>query len=101
MAATPLQDIEAKIHERFGNSPPTKEEGRDFLLKEYPRMDGGAAIAIAIVALVLQGWQVYRSEQDRRLQTKTGDGNKCPKCGSYQVKKSSDGSFICENDHTW
>jgi 2-oxo-4-hydroxy-4-carboxy--5-ureidoimidazoline (OHCU) decarboxylase len=58
MPATPLQEMEAKLHEKFGAAPPSKEEAGEFLLKQYPRMDGGIAIAIALAALALQGWQL-------------------------------------------
>ncbi len=102
MPATPLQEMEAKLHEQFGDSPPTKEEVGAYLLKQYPRMDGGLAIAIALAALALQGWQVYRSERDRKLQSKgAGGSNSCPQCGSPEVSKNAGGKSVCKNNHTW
>lgn len=102
MPATPLQEIEAKLHERFDDDPPSREEGGEFLLEQYPRMDGGISIAIALTALALQGWQVYRSERDRRLQASVAGGeNKCPECKNPEIGKSDDGKSVCKNDHTW
>ena len=74
MSVTPLQEIENAVHEGFGDRSPTKEEAGEFIQEKYPRMDGGAAIAIALAAFILQGWQVYRTEQERRERLKGSGG---------------------------
>lgn len=99
MSLTPIQEIESASHAQF-ESPPTKEELGQFLQKQYPKMDGGAAIAIALAALVLQGWQVYRAEQARRAAA-GGGSNRCPQCKLPEVRRDKDGRAVCENQHTW
>jgi hypothetical protein len=100
--STPLQDIEARLHERFPNAPPSKEEAGEFLRKQFPHMDGGISIAIALAALALQGWQVYRSERDRRREAKPSmDGDTCPQCGEPPERTTVDGKSVCKNGHTW
>lgn len=99
---TPLQDIEATLHERFADSRPSKQEAGEFLLKQYPQMDGGITIAIAIAGLALQGWQVYRSEQGRRLQANSSiNRNACPRCGEPAERTTLDEKSVCKNGHTW
>lgn len=102
MSMTPLQEVEARLHEHYGDAPPTKEEAGKFLLKQFPRMDGGIAIAIALAALALQGWQVYRSERDRYKQNKaSGGGSNCPQCGSPALSRNAAGQSVCVNSHAW
>lgn len=101
MAMTPLQDIEARLHAQYGDAVPTKEAAGDFLVKAYPRMDGGLAIAIALAALALQGWQVYRDERDRAGTGSRGGVNRCPDCGKPPLSKDADGNFVCKNGHCW
>lgn len=99
---TPLQELEAGLHERFTDSRPSKQEAGEFLLKQYPSMDGGLTIAIAIAGLALQGWQVYRSERDRRAQAQSAnDGDTCPTCGSPAERTTIDGKSVCKSGHTW
>lgn len=99
---TPLQEIETRLHERFPDDPPSREEAGEFLHKQYPHMDGGISIAIALAALALQGWQVYREEQDRRRRTKASTaGNACPRCGEPPERTTVDGKSVCKNGHTW
>jgi hypothetical protein len=103
MARTPLEEIEAAVHEQFGARLPTKEEAGEFLHKRYPTMDGGIVIAIALAALALQGWQVYRCEQELRRQRQSG-GNppkRCPECGEPETSKNADGKSVCINGHPW
>lgn len=103
MVLTPLEEMEAAVHQQFGDRFPTKEEAGEFLLKRYPKMDGGIAIAIALAALALQGWQVYRAEKDRRsqLQSSGAPPKRCPACGLPETKKNTEGKSVCENDHAW
>lgn len=99
---TPLQEIEARLHERFPDSRPSREEAGEFLHKQYPQMDGGISIAIALAGLALQGWQVYRFERDRRDQAKSStNGGACPQCGKPPEKTTIVGKSVCENGHTW
>ena len=102
MPATPLQEIETAVHEKFGALPPTKEDAGELILKKFPAMDGGLAIAIAIAAFVLQGWSVYRAEQERRERLAgSGGPRKCPHCGNPEVSKDANGKSVCVNNHTW
>lgn len=102
MPATPLQEIETSVHEQFGAQPPTKEEAGELIIKKFPTMDGGIAIAIAIAALVLQGWSVYRAEQERRERLAgSGGPKKCPECGEPALSKNAAGKSVCVNKHTW
>lgn len=99
MTMTPLEEIEARLHAHYGDEVPTKEAAADFLATQYPRMDGGLAIAIALAALALQGWQVYRDERDRSVAR--GGVNRCPECGRPPLSKDADGNFVCKNGHCW
>jgi len=116
MSLTPLEEVEAAVHEQFGEYKPTKKEAGEFIHKKYPKMDGGITIAIALAALALQGWQVYRSERDRweRNQangppidppendnSKEPPPNNCPECDNPAVKTDSQGKSSCVNGHTW
>jgi hypothetical protein len=102
MPMTPLQEIEARLHDYYGTTPPTQEEAGNFVVKQFPKMDGGLSIAIALAALALQGWQVYRTERDRSIEAKTsGDGNGCPRCGNPELSKDPSGKSVCKNNHTW
>ncbi|HJP98878.1 MAG TPA: hypothetical protein VJ862_09980 [Rhodanobacteraceae bacterium] len=99
---TPLQEIESGLHERFADSRPSKKEAGEFLLKQYPQMDGGISIAIALASLALQGWQVYIDRQERVARAKaSARGNACPQCGKPPERTTIDGKSVCENGHTW
>jgi len=103
MTLTPLEEVEVSMHEHFGARAPTKEEAADFLHNRYPTMDGGISIAIALAALALQGWQIYRAEQDRRRQLQSIDSppNKCPTCKEPELRKNAEGKSVCINEHAW
>lgn len=99
---TPLQEIEESLHDHYRETAPTEEQARDYILQRHPQMDGGAAAAIALAGLVLQGWQVYRAERDRYLQAKgKGGDNKCPECNKPELSKNTAGKSVCENKHIW
>lgn len=99
MPQTPLQEIEAVVHDQFEN-PPTNEQAAEVIQKQFPKMDGGLSIAIALAALVLQGWQIYREETRQRARG-TGGGSRCPQCGHTEVSKDSAGRSVCDQGHTW
>jgi len=95
---TPLETIEREVHEKFGDEPPSKEKAAEFI-KSLPSMDGGAtAIAIALAAFVLQGYQVYTERQRARI----GAGGNCPVCGkpADSINKHS-GRWECVKGHSW
>ncbi len=100
VALTPLEDIESEVHEHFGDDEPSADEVVEFL-RTSPRMDGGAtAIAIALAALVLQGYQIYTDRQRARI----GAGGNCPTpgCGlpASSINKYS-GRWECARGHSW
>jgi hypothetical protein len=101
MALTPLEEMETVVHEQFSTRLPTKEEAGEFLHKRYPTMDGGIGLAIIIAGLVLQGWQVYRGEQEIRRQRSSAPPKGCPQCGEPEVKKNAKGKSVCKNGHVW
>lgn len=99
MPLTPLEHVEASIHQQFGEKKPSPKEAGDYLVKRFPRMDGGIAIAIALTALALQGWDTYRKEMELRRQRLEASGNpprkNCRNCGSKNIEKDLDGSWYC------
>ena len=103
MALTPLEEMEAAVHEQFGTRLPPKEEAGEFLHKRYPTMDGGITIAIALAALALQGWQVYRAEQEKRRPRLSiiAPPKQCPVCGEQEVAKTGEGKSVCPSGNVW
>jgi hypothetical protein len=99
-ALTPLQLFEKVAHQNFYDRQPSEHEVADFLHKRFPQMDGGLSIAIALAALILQGWQVYRYEQDRLGSIVIPPGN-CPWCGRPAQTKNVLGQSVCAKGHTW
>lgn len=100
MVLTPLEEIEAEVHEHFGDDQPTENEVVQFL-RTSPKMDGGVtAIVIALAAVVLQGYQIYTERQRARI----GAGGNCPTLGcglpASSINKYS-GRWECERGHSW
>jgi hypothetical protein len=117
-ASTPVQnlpEIEVLLHDEFGEQKPSEEQVVTFLEKKsIPRNDGGISIAIAVAALLLQGWSVYREEQKRKNQSPPPPpppGNPVPSpqppicpvkdCGLEPALTLNTGEYICMNGHKW
>ena len=98
MAFEPLVDgLEAAAHEEFGVGRPSEDALVEFIRNHFPKMLVGELIAAA--ALMLQGWQLWRSERDRQ---KGGNGGPhCPKCNKPAIARNKRGRLKCINGHTW
>lgn len=115
---TPFQElakIEDQVHAEFDIKPSEKEIINFIETKELPKNDGGISLGIAIAALILQGWSVYRDEQMRKGQSPPppnipidSDGNLpdqplCPleDCRQPSIPHFEPGTFYCKNGHIW
>ncbi len=102
MPLTPLEETEAVVHEKYGSTPPTKEEAGEFLIKRFPRMDGGVSIAIGVAGLIIAGWQLWIAQKQEReaRQSGIGGGKKCPHCSKDDIKKNKKaGKFVCKHGY--
>jgi hypothetical protein len=98
VSLTPLEEIETAVHSQF-DEVPTAEQAAEVIRKRTPQMDLGVTIAIA--ALVLQGWQLWREEQDRRRARAGSTPSNCPQCGHPEVRKDANGRRVCDQGHAW
>ena len=105
MPSTPIQQlrkIEVAVHKEFGRRTPSKNEVVEYLKTQYfPKMDGGASLAILlllkygpIASLIISSWSLGRTYKKPP---------KCPRngCDKYQVTVDSKGRSVCSNGHTW
>lgn len=94
---TPLEEIEAKVHERFGQKVPTRADVDSFL-SALLGADFGAAELIALAGVILQGYQIYAAREQARL----GSGGNCPTCRlpAQGINKYS-GRWECAHGHSW
>ena len=107
---TPVQqlaNIESELHDEFQNEIPSEEQIITFIKeKNFPKMDGGISIGIATVALLIEGWRVYREEMDRKSK-KEYSSNKVygvcliTGCGAKSIPGFKAGEYICEVGHKW
>ena len=100
MLLTPLEEVEAEVHEYFGDNKPSEEQLQEFL-RTLPRMDGGAtALILALIPILMQGYQIYMERERSRI----GAGGNCPTpgCGkpASSINKYS-GRWECANGHSW
>ena len=101
MPLTPLQKIENAAHGEFGKQRPKKETLAKLISRRHPKMDGGFLIAVALAALVLQGWQTWEGHKTLKITEAGNQGNLCPRCGRPAIDCTRTGKFKCIRGHKW